>query len=766
VRHTYFEYTDDGWLKKLKCDNAATGQQVTEWIYGVTKDSPQTSELYSNRLVYQKVYPDSTGLTDRVTFTYNRQQQVTAVKDQAATVHIYAFDKLGRPVSDSVTFASGSTVNSTVNKLDAGFNERGLLVRCASYLTSNGSKQNEVAWVYNTFNQPITEYQEHSGAVNTLSSLNVQYAYADGSGNTIRPKGITCPNGNSVSTEYLSTLGAALSRPDAVMESGTVLASLTYLGMGTLVNLIYNAASSAEFTALNGSTGDAGDTYTGLDRFGRLVETIWKIGGTDLVHTSYGRNRVGGVTWKRDILAHALGVATEDHFYWYDGLQQNYRHERGNLTANSSPPPPYIGIDSGTRQQQEIRSFDETGNWLSGFSASPSLNQTRTHNKANEIASLTGPSGVIAPAYDAVGNMTTMPQPGSWATSNTLTWDAWNRLVSINQGSTTITCKYDPLHRRVSKTNSSETRDYYYNRSWRCVEERVSGSVKAQYLWSPIDRQALLRRKRSVSGTLDETLYVLTDYLDPTAVITTGASVTERYSYDSFGQFRVLTSAFANQGSSSCAWTLLFHAEFVDLDVGLCNYGFRFYNPELGRWLSRDPIWESGGSNLYGYVRNNSINLFDVFGLSSANNFVNNIVDTVRDYPLGVAATAFGIASQARSSHNRNTPYDGFKKDFVDGPPGSRQGGQIYAHIFGHLGALLKGLRSVSDKQCQQDWDEWISDSRNNLPRAAERRAEFLDDVAARTIAVLIRDYKLERMSESELRQSIKNILLEDPNEK
>jgi YD repeat-containing protein len=270
--------------------------------------------------------------------------------------------------------------------------------------------------------------------------------------------------------------------------------------MGTVVNLKYDAASNAEFTAVNGSTGDAGDIYTGLDRFGRLVETIWKAGSTDLVHTSYGRNRVSGVTWKRDILAHALSVATEDHFYLYDGLQQNYQHDRGDLTPSS---PPYTGILPGTRQQQEIRSFDETGNWLTNHTASPTLTQARTHSKGNEIASLTGPSGVVAPAYDAVGNMTTMPQPGAWTTSNTLSWDAWNRLVSINQGSATITCKYDALNRRVSKTNSSETRDYYYNEMWRCVEERVAGSVTTQYTWSAIDRQTLLRRKRSVSGTLD-----------------------------------------------------------------------------------------------------------------------------------------------------------------------------------------------------------------------------------------------------------------------
>jgi len=30
--------------------------------------------------------------------------------------------------------------------------------------------------------------------------------------------------------------------------------------------------------------------------------------------------------------------------------------------------------------------------------------------------------------------------------------------------------------------------------------------------------------------------------------------------------------------------------------------GYRFYNPELGRWINRDPIEEEGGLNLYGFV--------------------------------------------------------------------------------------------------------------------------------------------------------------------
>ena len=48
---------------------------------------------------------------------------------------------------------------------------------------------------------------------------------------------------------------------------------------------------------------------------------------------------------------------------------------------------------------------------------------------------------------------------------------------------------------------------------------------------------------------------------------------------------------------------------------GVTDYGFRYYNSDTGRWLSRDPIEEEGGLNLYGFVGNDPVNAGDLLGL-------------------------------------------------------------------------------------------------------------------------------------------------------
>ena len=65
-----------------------------------------------------------------------------------------------------------------------------------------GSVVNDVQLVYNNFGQLQTEYQSTSGAVNMSTTPNVQYGYANGSANTIRPTSVTYPNGRVLNYNY------------------------------------------------------------------------------------------------------------------------------------------------------------------------------------------------------------------------------------------------------------------------------------------------------------------------------------------------------------------------------------------------------------------------------------------------------------------------------------------------------------------------------------------------------------------------------------
>jgi len=49
-------------------------------------------------------------------------------------------------------------------------------------------------------------------------------------------------------------------------------------------------------------------------------------------------------------------------------------------------------------------------------------------------------------------------------------------------------------------------------------------------------------------------------------------------------------------------------------DTGLYYYGYRYYHPRSGRWISRDPIAEDGGLNLFGFCSNDSVNSYDWMG--------------------------------------------------------------------------------------------------------------------------------------------------------
>ncbi|MDH3067498.1 RHS repeat-associated core domain-containing protein [Akkermansia sp. N21169] len=69
-------------------------------------------------------------------------------------------------------------------------------------------------------------------------------------------------------------------------------------------------------------------------------------------------------------------------------------------------------------------------------------------------------------------------------------------------------------------------------------------------------------------------------------------------------------------GSCGHANPLGFSSEITDRETGTMYYNYRDYNPTDGRWLTRDPIGERGGHNLYNMLKNNTISMYDILGLS------------------------------------------------------------------------------------------------------------------------------------------------------
>lgn len=97
--------------------------------------------------------------------------------------------------------------------------------------------------------------------------------------------------------------------------------------------------------------------------------------------------------------------------------------------------------------------------------------------------------------------------------------------------------------------------------------------------------------------------------------LTTG-QVDARYEYGPFGEaLRVEGRAIAEKNPFRWA------TKYFDTESGLSYYGHRYYSADLGRWLSRDPIAESGGVNLYAMVGNDAVNQIDVLGLAACCRF-------------------------------------------------------------------------------------------------------------------------------------------------
>ncbi|MFZ4859450.1 MAG: RHS repeat-associated core domain-containing protein [Desulfuromonadaceae bacterium] len=290
----------------------------------------------------------------------------------------------------------------------------------------------------------------------------------------------------------------------------------------------------------------------------------------------------------------------------------------------------------GTRQF----AYDGESQLLSVSSDRPGKNETfaydrsgnRTHcngeaahfNSLNQLTS----QGASRCAYDARGNLVSCVTSGvAWR----YTYNSRNLLIkAVDQQGHYVSFGYDAFGRRVWKRSGGNETCYFWAGEQIVCE--VCDAKKNEYLYHPGTYTPLVTR---VNGMI---FCYYNDHLGTPRRLTDGQGTTVfSADYSAFGQALTKTKIIPNP--------LRFAGQYYDEETGLHYNRFRYYSPQLGRYLSRDPITYMAGLNFYSYVSNNSINSIDPLGLSDWKAAVSSAFTSVRNVAVGAVTAVKAVVS-------------------------------------------------------------------------------------------------------------------------
>lgn len=335
-----------------------------------------------------------------------------------------------------------------------------------------------------------------------------------------------------------------------------------------------------------------------------------------------------------------------------------YEHDvRGFLQKAEITP------NDGRAARVELRNPDEVGNLFTALDRSD-----REYGHAGQILERSGAEGVTTYRYDADGNLIQRQDPdgGRW-------WFHWNgagHLVQVDRpGGTAVTFRYDAFGRRVEKNADGVVTRWLWDGNLPHHEWRDTGDVPQPRLTPELRGRLaglLSARKRldddetwldalrgyaedEVHGWLAEALLqahangptplppdndglltwlfepgsfapiariseqrgamaVFTDHLGtPLCVTDGGGDVVWQGATDTFGRCEVV-----DHDAGLCPWR--FPGQYEDTETGLFYNRFRYYSPEVGAYVSRDPIGLEGGLGVHAYVGDPTV-WYDPLGL-------------------------------------------------------------------------------------------------------------------------------------------------------
>jgi RHS repeat-associated protein len=349
--------------------------------------------------------------------------------------------------------------------------------------------------------------------------------------------------------------------------------------------------------------------------------TMLKLGENKVDVAYNDRSEVTGATYRS-------GTETQQSFeYAYDGI--------GNRTTARS-----TGVQSAVGGGLSAETHYKT-NALNQYTV---IKSTPANAASSKL--ITKNQEPRTTSHDLDGNLIEDAQ-------NRYTWNADNNLIRVDSkdGKLRLDYTYDYQSRRTvgveikepGTKNEEQRTTYFLYDDWNMLAEIDSVPAAGQlgtlnfkpatlYSWGR-DLSGSLQGAGGVGGLLaiskvnpgaDEpggtqlqTSNLELETLFPTydangnigQLINADANVVAAYIYDPFGNVTEMAGAEAAENP----WR--FSTKPVEAGTGWLYYGYRWYDAENGRWVNRDPIEESGGVNLYGFVGNDGISEIDLLGL-------------------------------------------------------------------------------------------------------------------------------------------------------
>lgn len=228
--------------------------------------------------------------------------------------------------------------------------------------------------------------------------------------------------------------------------------------------------------------------------------------------------------------------------------------------------------------------------------------------------------------YDDCGNRMTKKSPhGTFE----YRYDALDRLVGVKKDDTfLISFAYDAFHRRVSKTASTwndtlsaweEKEKWHYlydgdneigmsDDQGKFLELRILGNGRGAEIGAAIAHELHGKTYAPIHDQQGSVVCLLD--------ANTG-SPAEFYRYTAFGEEGIFSESGEKLSETAIHNYWRYSSKRTDCETDCVYYGKRYYDPSIGRWLTKDPMGSFDGPNQYAFLNNNPLSHYDLYGLFS-----------------------------------------------------------------------------------------------------------------------------------------------------